>query len=288
MNPMAEPGRAWNWRLVAVGLALIALTAGYVLLLRHFQVAPQPRERELGAAAPMAEILIRPLSVDALNRAMQIAVYLSPKLAEGDGAAAAADRNLTLEVAHDRIVTIVRLAAGAHLAVSTFEIGLEDGSVSAYPFDSYRARLGLVVMEEKGAARIPARVTVWEGLLGFDVQAASEPERDRGEVGVTIAVARGGAFVLLALSAYGAMLVLAACALAVGILTFGGIRRPEVTLIGALAAMTFALPAFRHALPGSPPLGVEADLWVFLWTELAVVLALALLVYRWARAGPPP
>ena len=105
---------------------------------------------------------------------------------------------------------------------------------------------------------------------------------------MTIAAARSGAFVLFALSAYGAMLVLAACALAIGFLTFGEVRRPEVTLIGSLAAITFALPAFRNALPGSPPLGVEADLWVFLWTELAVILALALLVFRWVRSGPPP
>jgi hypothetical protein len=42
----------------------------------------------------------------------------------------------------------------------------------------------------------------------------------------------------------------------------------------------------RNALPGSPPLGVAADIWVFLWTELAAVLALALLVFKWAKAGP--
>ena len=41
-------------------------------------------------------------------------------------------------------------------------------------------------------------------------------------------------------------------------------------------------------LPGSPPLGVEADMWVFLWAELAAVLALALLVFKWAKAGPRP
>jgi hypothetical protein len=82
--------------------------------------------------------------------------------------------------------------------------------------------------------------------------------------------------------------VLACCALAVGILTFADVRRPEPTLIGALAAMAFALPVLRNALPGSPPLGVEADIWVFLWAELAVVLALALLVFRWAKAGPRP
>ena len=43
----------------------------------------------------------------------------------------------------------------------------------------------------------------------------------------------------------------------------------ETTLIGSLAAIAFALPVLRNALPGSPPLGVEADMWVFLWAELA-------------------
>ena len=54
----------------------------------------------------------------------------------------------------------------------------------------------------------------------------------------------------------------------------------ETTLIGSLAAIAFALPVLRNALPGSPPLGVEADMWVFLWAELAAVLALALLVFK--------
>jgi hypothetical protein len=57
-------------------------------------------------------------------------------------------------------------------------------------------------------------------------------------------------------------------------------------LIGAIAAIAFALPVLRNALPGSPPLGVGVDMWVLLWTELAAVLALALLVFKWARTGP--
>ncbi len=52
-----------------------------------------------------------------------------------------------------------------------------------------------------------------------------------------------------------------------------------------MAAIAFALPVLRNAMPGSPPLGVSADMWVFLWTELAVVLALVLIVFKWARSG---
>jgi len=84
------------------------------------------------------------------------------------------------------------------------------------------------------------------------------------------------------------MVALAFCALLIGALTFAGVRRAEMSQIGSLAAMAFALPVLRDALPGAPPLGVEADMWVFLWTELAVVLALALAVFQWARAGPSP
>ena len=100
--------------------------------------------------------------------------------------------------------------------------------------------------------------------------------------------ANRGAFALFALCAYGAMVVLGLSALAIGILVFAEVRQVDATLIGALAAVAFALPALRSALPGSPPLGVQADVWVFLWAELAVVLALGLVVFQWARAGPHP
>jgi hypothetical protein len=84
------------------------------------------------------------------------------------------------------------------------------------------------------------------------------------------------------------MLVLAGCALTIGILTFANGCRPEATLIGALAAIAFALPALRNALPRSPPLGVSTAMWVFPWTELALVLALVLAVFKWAKSGPGP
>ena len=85
--------------------------------------------------------------------------------------------------------------------------------------------------------------------------------------------------------AYGAMVVLGLCAIIVAVLTFIEAHPPETSLIGSLAAIAFALPVLRNALPGSPPLGVPADMWVFLWAELATVAALALVVFKWARAA---
>ena len=191
-------------------------------------------------------------------------------------------------VTHDKTVEEVKLAAADHLATSTFEVDLNEGSVTHYPLDAYRARFRVQLLDGKSSLRLPARVTIWEGVLGYNLHTTSEPGADPDDVELTTAITRSGAFALFALCAYGAMVVLACCALAVGVLTFIDVRQPEATLIGALAAIAFALPVLRNALPGSPPLGVQADMWVFLWTELVAVLALALLVFKWAKTGPRP
>jgi hypothetical protein len=84
------------------------------------------------------------------------------------------------------------------------------------------------------------------------------------------------------------MIVVAVGSLTIGTLVFVGIRRIEVTLVGALGAIVFALPALRNALPGAPPLGVRADVLVFFWAELAAVIALSLFIAAWARRGAQP
>jgi hypothetical protein len=219
---------------------------------------------------------------------MQVRASLLPGLSESKNARTASDHDLTLLVSHDNTVEEIKLAAGDHIASSTFEVDLNEGSVTRYPFDSYSARLGVQLMDSKSSLRLPARVTMWEGALGFNLHTTSRPGPDPDDLQLTTTVTRSGAFALFALCAYGAMLVLGCCAVVVGVLTFIDVRPAETSLIGSLAAIAFALPVLRNALPGSPPLGVAADMWVFLWAELATVLALALVVFKWAKAGPRP
>jgi Domain of unknown function (DUF4436) len=234
---------------------------------------------------PADEVYLEPLSIDALNDAMQVRAHLMPVSSASKDAYDAPGRDLTALITHDKTVEEVKLMAADHIATSTFEVDLNNGSVSHYPLDSYTAELAVDLMDANSFQKAPVQVTVWEGVLGYRlhstaVAAAGAPVR------ITIAVRRSGAFALFALCAYGAMVVLACCALAVGVLVFAEVRQADATLIGALAAIAFALPVLRSALPGSPPLGVQADVWVFLWAELAVVLALALMVFQWATAGP--
>jgi hypothetical protein len=290
MQEIDQPRRG-NMRLLAVGACLLALTAGYILLLRHFNVSDLPSERYFGAVdavEPAGEVYLEPISIDALNQAMQMRAYLSPSTPESKDAHGAPSRDLTLLVTHDKTVEEVKLAAADHIASSTFEIDLNDGSVAHYPLDVYRARYGVQLLDGKSSLRLPARVTIWEGVLGYNLHTTSEPQADPQDVELTTTIARGGAFSLFGLCAYAAMVVLGCCAVVVGVLTFTDMRPAEAGLIGSLAAIAFALPVLRNALPGSPPLGIQADMWVFLWAELAAVLALALVVFKWARTGPRP
>src|SRR5271166_2987234 len=285
MKGIDQP-RGRNMRLLAVGVCLLALTAGYVLLLRHFNVSELPSERHFGpvdGAEPAGEVYLEPISIDALNQAMQMRAYLSPSTTASKDAPS---RDLTLLVTHDKTVEEVKLAAADHIASSTLEIDLNDGSVAHYPLDAYQARYGVQLLDGKSSLRLPVRVTMWEGVLGYNLRTTSQPQADPQDVQLTTAITRGGAFSLFGLCAYAAMVVLGCCAVVVGVLTFTEVRPAETGLIGSMAAIAFALPVLRNALPGSPPLGVQADMWVFLWTELVTVLALALVVFKWAKAGP--
>lgn len=287
---LSSAARTKRW--LGVGIVVVVLGVGYLFLLWNLNVSVLPGERHFGATGamkPAAEVYIEPISIDAFNDAMQVRAYLEPSVSSSGEDLAPVDRDLTLMITHDRTVEEVNLSANKHLATATFEVDLNEGSIAHYPLDNYRVKLDVQLFQGKTASiKLPARVTVWEGVLGYDLHTTGGSGADPDRVQLSLDISRSGAFALFALAAYGAMVVLGGCALAVGILTFADVRRPEATLIGALAAIAFALPVLRNALPGSPPLGIHADIFIFLWTELVAVISLALLVYKWARTGPRP
>jgi hypothetical protein len=174
--------RGGNMRLLGLGAALIALTGGYLLMVRQFNVTELPSERHFGAIGqvePAGEVYLEPLSIDALNDTMQLRAYVSPSISESKNAHSASDRDLALLVSHDQTVEEIKLAAGDHIASSIFEVDLNEGSVAHYPLDSYVARLGVELLDGKSSLRLPARVTTWEGVLGYACirQASPEPIR---------------------------------------------------------------------------------------------------------------
>jgi hypothetical protein len=282
---------------LAIAFGVIAAAAVcYGIILARLGLLEQPQERMFGAANANAaiEVYVEPINIDPTNDAMQLRLSISGGRAAARGPAMLPSRDLLLTVAHEQTTEQVDIRANQLVPAASFEIDLNDGSVNDYPVDRYTATMRLQCLEKSAADRadtavlLPARVTAWEGALGFSVHATELPAQKPGEVVLRFSVERKSAFIFFAFAAYAAMVILALGALTVGVLVFAGHRKIEATLMGALGAAIFALPALRNALPGSPPLGVHADLLTFLWAEMAAVIAFALFVAGWAHRGPRP
>jgi len=279
-------------RILAVAIILVVASFGYVLLIRHLHVTETPQERFLGAGkAGTAQIYVWATGIDPLNYALQLHVSFAPGQGLKGQRPMAPDRDLALVVVHGTTTEQVDIQANRPVPDADFEVDLEDGDIADYPFDRYTAGLRIQCLDKallqagKGGP-LAAGVTVWEGLWGFSLHGVELPDSRPDDVRLRLHIQRSPALAFFALATYGAMIVLACGTLVISIMTFARLRAVEATLVGALCAIVFALPVLRNVLPGSPPLGVWADTFVFLWAELAVVFSLALMILAWARSGP--
>jgi len=260
-------------RWAAVTAILIGAAVGYLALLHQFRVSEAPEEREFGASQAgeeLVQVYIEPISIDALSHSMRGHVSLVASRPLRGRSLTAPDRDLVLVITHGKTGHEFRFPANEPMPVTAFELDLTGGNVAEYPFDTYRADLAVqcfanALPPANGAQALPVQVTVSEAVLGFHLEPSEQPGSNPREVRLRFEIHRSGAFALFALAAYSAMVVLAGSALTIGILAFAGVRRPDAPFVGALGALVFALPALRDALPGAPPLGVRADLLVFLW-----------------------
>jgi hypothetical protein len=277
-------------RAVVLAALLIGCAVIYGTILARFDLSRGPDEAELGAPAGKARVAlyVQPIQIDSVNESMQVRISVAPL---SDAKVAIADRDFLLTIQRGGQVDHVQIQAGQLLPEVNFGLDLHEGDVRDYPLDRYVSLMTLAASESAQDGKeksLPIHVTAWEGALGFDVKAKSVSSQRSEEVQLQFAVSRTGGVAFFGVAMYGAMLVMMLCALIIGGLVFVGIRRIEVSLIGALGAMIFALPALRNALPGAPPLGVRADIFIFFWAELGAVIALCLFIAAWARQGAPP
>jgi hypothetical protein len=265
--------------LLSAGLGYVALALGIsadtAIIEQHFGEGRQNDARQL-------RVYVEILAVDAVNESMRLRVSFAPSPALQGRRPDVADQELRVQLGDGDHVQELMFHAQEAMAAASFEIDLHDGTVAAYPLDRFRARLRVTARDAAGASAA-LQVTVWEGIIGWTLDVAQTPGAAAAEVQLQLGVRRSAALRLLVLAIYGEMALVGLAALTIGGLAFLGARPPESTLTGALTGMVFALPVLRYALPGSPPLGVRADLLVYFWAELAVTLALALFIVTWAQ-----
>ncbi|MEO9190965.1 MAG: DUF4436 family protein [Acetobacteraceae bacterium] len=282
-----------SWALAALVILSVIIYLAVVLL---FDLTARPSERVFGEqsdAAPRVRIYVEPLSAAPVDEAMEMRIHVAPGAALRGNRASTPNRDLSMILTTGETVEERVFRAYEPMTPLTIRPNLNDGNIIRYPFDRYRVALriqtfeGVVTATESGRP-MPEEVTVWQGLPGYRVRADQASANAQGDISVRLDLRRADAYIFFALAAYAAMAVVACCSLAISSLVFLGRRRVESTLMGALGALVFALPVMRGIVPGTPPLGVWADLVIFLWAELASVIGLALFVFSWAsqRADP--
>ncbi len=275
--------------IILVAMLLVGVAYASLLVPRSKLDLPPERIFDLAGASGF-RIYVEPTAIDPMRDAMQVRVSIEGKVARASLQPVLPEQDFDLVVTHDSEIERVRVHAHQPFPTVTVELDLYDGDIASYPFDRYRAVIGLAVvpLTQTGAPEMtPVNVTIWQRVLGFRLE-TSVVSGVEGGAQANFQLSRSGAAFYFALAIYGAMVVLGCSAISMGVLTFLGIRRIDVSVISALGAMVFALPALRNALPGSPPLGVLGDVLVFIWAELAAVLSLALVVETWCRSGPRP
>ncbi|GGC58872.1 DUF4436 family protein [Chelatococcus reniformis] len=279
------------------GLLLVALlvlcAVGYGLVLQRFDISEVPIEAQFGAPIDEAGLVLSllPVAIDSTQETMQIRISVTPPPSPSGPRAAIATRDLTLRLHRDTFVEHIPIRAQQPLPELTRNFDLNDGSIRFYPVDRFSASVHLSVVEKGpgGSERaLPLHVKMWEGILGFTVHGEQAAPIDPRDLNLSFSVRRTGAVKFFSITIYAAMVVLTLCALSIGSLVFIGFRKIEATLVGAMGAMVFALPALRNALPGAPPLGIRADVLVFFWAEIGAVVALSLFIAAWVRRGSRP
>lgn len=293
----AAAARIRRRRPLAFLLALSALIASYAILFTDFYRQSAAIENVFEAPAigvkPPLNIYLEVLGVDPVKQSVQIRLDFAAKSEPGGlrhpGAPAT---DMLVEISDGSDVQDVELQAGQAGSSKTLQLYTR-GALENYPVDRYNGSLRIRAVEGKqpgGGPAVPVRLTTWEEIAGWEVTTARSDAAgpENGGLSLTVRAQRPAAQVFFAFVLFAAMILLAVSALIISALVFLGVRRVEATLISALGAMVFAVPALRNVLPGAPPLGVRADAFVFLWVQLAVILGLTLFVATWARTGPRP
>lgn len=281
------------WVLTA---ALFSVALGYAALVPSISEDLTNTEQHLGAppagdGVPQLGIYAEVVSVDPVNEAMHLRLHVKPSAALRGGRPNTAGRDLTVRIDDGDVVQELAFRADEPMPPTEMQATLSGSRIALYPLERFQAALQVTAREgfhpsNDRAPLVPVRLTVWEAIGGWTVVAAEETSSGTGEVRLRFNVRRTGALAFLALALYVMMTLIAGAALTIGGLVFLRIRKMESTLAGFLSGMLFALPAMRYALPGSPPLGVRADLLVFRWAELAVAIGLLMFVLAWVTGGP--
>lgn len=174
--------------------------------------------------------------------------------------------------------------AHERLTFRDVQIAVTDGSISDYPFDTYKTGIGFWARLD--GKQVPVRMLFSNNDTLFSVSATpAPPSKGLAGVALGLALARSGS--LLAFTVF-MMVVMWALAASVLMAAWYLTTRREGLVwaaLGWMAATLFALSAFRNNAPGTPPIGCVLDWFAFLWAETVIALCLIAVVIAGVRTA---
>ncbi|MEV6608645.1 DUF4436 family protein [Kutzneria sp. NPDC051319] len=257
-------------RIVAVGVVIAVLAAGGVI---GFQIDSSNRQTDYVVGSDDAnrvELDVTLQRVDVTGRELDLRIIpvMHGNLADGFDAVPVRD----IEVDTSSLTSgTLRFKAHDRVSLQDVRIGVDDGLVSSYPFDSYSAAIGFYVTA--GDQNVPVSLR-FRGYDALFTAAATDAEWRAGVLKANVVAGRTFSSLVLAWFLMIAMWALALSVLgaALTIVSKGmGLVWPAM---GWMAATLFALVGFRNAAPGSPPIGGLIDYGAFFWAELLTSAAL--------------
>lgn len=293
---MSRPDRAARStrRLWAVrALVAIVLLGAFVAVTSMYDAEGQVTQVGGAAATGGFVATVSPVSINPATGYASVRVAISnpaPQYVDATGRLAAATR---ITIVTDSGVAEERFPAGTVPGAMTVDAGL-DGDLALYPFDDHHGSIVVVVdrfrTQDDGSVvsdgDIPVTLVADGGMAGW-MTTLTVPTEPQAEARATMTFERTFSTRVFALLVVSMSVALAALSLTIGLLVRFGRRVVEATLLSWGAALLFALPAMRNFLPGSPPIGVALDVYVFLWVMGAAVLAAILLAVAWIARDRP-
>ena len=291
-------GNVLSTRQVGLLLAAIAIAVSvYVFAVRHFQQDALLQQHTFGVGSPPAdrlEVSAQIMSVSPVKDSLQVRFGFKPfgKYAADRFGRFASDVTVILATAEG--FRPVHLTAGEIPGMLEKDIELDEGSPNDYPFDRYTAQIGISAFAHSnvsGGSTPVSTVVHYEKDLGnYAVTAGLGPDSTHASVDVRLFIWRSAAILTFSIMMYAAMVLVSTSALILTILVV--LRRidPDFGMMLWSGALLFALPAVRNSLPDSPPLGIQADFYIFMWAESVVAVSMVMLtsylIAKRARGEP--
>ncbi|MGW6706046.1 DUF4436 family protein [Streptomyces sp. NPDC054956] len=230
-------------------------------------------------AADRVDVQADVQQVDAKARELALRVRVIPRgtLAEEGGTAPVA--GLVLRTSAQTLGDL-EFKAHERIAIRDVQVALTDGSISDYPFDTYKTDIGF--RAQLDGQQVPVRLLFSNNETLFSVSATPAPS-DQEAAGVALGAARSGSLIVFTVFM---MIVMWALAASVLLGAWYLITRGEGLVwaaLGWMAATLFALSAFRNNAPGTPPIGCVMDWFAFLWAETVIALCLIAVVIAGVR-----